>query len=609
MNLALLLVVLQAAARPSPPPQPESGPGGRTYAHARVEASGHGEGGESFWIFAPAEPAPETAPVVVFLHGWGGMDPAPYRVWIDHLVRRGNLVVYPRYQASLLTPPGDFLPNTIAAIRDALRLLGSKATKPDLEKVAAVGHSAGGHLAANLAAVAAAEKLPRVRAAMPVEPGTGGGRIPTSDLGKIPPETLVLLLVGVEDVEAGNEGAIEIWNGISQVPLANRDFTVVRSDRRGDPPLLADHYFPLAPEAGYASPRRVRRRPPGVDALDHLATWRVLDLVLEAAFSGKSLEAAISRPKLEMGRWSDGEPVVPIDILDEPPPLDPSAGFWSRRAGTVPPAAEEEPAADAEPPARGAPRVIRNLAYHEGADFDEDRHRLDLHLPAEGKDFPVILFLHGGAWTMGAKEWYGSSMANVARPFVEAGIGVAMANYRLSPAVRHPEHARDAARAFAWLRAHVAEYGGDPENLFLMGHSAGGHLAALLGVNDRFLEGVGASTSQIRGVIPVSGIFEIERGGPRFAFGTDPEARRDASPAAFAKGKHPPFFLTVGEFDMGNLRAQAERFRDALRAGGTTVEYLLQRGKGHVAAGTDFEKEGNEAAAAIVAFVKRNVRR
>jgi acetyl esterase/lipase len=298
-----------------------------------------------------------------------------------------------------------------------------------------------------------------------------------------------------------------------------------------------------------------------------------------------------------MGKWSDGSPVAPVEIRDEPPPLDRAEGFWSRRS---------RPTAAASRP---SPRVVRDLAYHEGPDFDEERHRLDLHLPAEGKDFPVILFLHGGAWSMGTKEWYGSSIANIAGPFVENGIAIAMANYRLSPAVRHPEHVRDAARAFAWLKAHAAEYGGDPEHLFLMGHSAGAHLAALLAVNGRFLEEVGASPAEVRGVIPVSGVYEIERAAPRYAFGTDPDELRDASPAAHASGKHPPFFVTVGEFDMRGLQGQAERFCDALRAGGTTVEYVLQTGKTHVTAATGFEDDGNETAAAIVAFVKRHSRR
>jgi acetyl esterase/lipase len=128
-------------------------------------------GGQEYWIFEPDSPRPRTAPVIVLLHGWGGMNPLYYGAWIDHLVKRGNIVIYPRYQASLLTPLKDFTPNTLAAVKDALgRLQTEKGhVSPELNKFAAVGHSMGGLLAANLAALAVESKLPRVRAVMSVE--------------------------------------------------------------------------------------------------------------------------------------------------------------------------------------------------------------------------------------------------------------------------------------------------------------------------------------------------------------------------------------------------------------------------------------------------------
>jgi pimeloyl-ACP methyl ester carboxylesterase len=111
--------------------------------------------------------------VVVLLHGWGGMNPLYYGAWIDHLVKRGNIVIYPRYQATLLTPLKDFTPNTLTAVKDALGRLQSEKghVSPELNKFAAVGHSMGGLLAANLAALAVESKLPRVQAVMSVEPG------------------------------------------------------------------------------------------------------------------------------------------------------------------------------------------------------------------------------------------------------------------------------------------------------------------------------------------------------------------------------------------------------------------------------------------------------
>ena len=122
---------------------------------------------------------------------------------IDHLVKRGNIVIYPRYQASLLSGIREFTPNTLAAIKDALSRLQTEPghIKPDLNKFATVGHSVGGILAANVAALASESGLPRVSAVMSVEPGITEEpiSIPLADLKKIPAETLLLTVAGDQD--------------------------------------------------------------------------------------------------------------------------------------------------------------------------------------------------------------------------------------------------------------------------------------------------------------------------------------------------------------------------------------------------------------------------
>ena len=163
---ALFAPPIVLAQNPTPPGQPASGPGGKQYAHASVTKNRYGKGGTEYWIFEPDQPKPATAPLVVFLHGWGGMNPMYYGAWIDHLVKRGNIVIYPRYQASLLTSIQEFTPNTLSAIKAALNVLQTEPghIKPDLNKFAAVGHSMGGLLAASVAALASDSGLPRVTA-------------------------------------------------------------------------------------------------------------------------------------------------------------------------------------------------------------------------------------------------------------------------------------------------------------------------------------------------------------------------------------------------------------------------------------------------------------
>ncbi|HKB15722.1 MAG TPA: alpha/beta hydrolase [Planctomycetota bacterium] len=244
-------------------------------------------------------------------------------------------------------------------------------------------------------------------------------------------------------------------------------------------------------------------------------------------------------------------------------------------------------------------RVVRDIAYFDGADADPVRHRLDLYLPDGEKGFPLLLFFHGGAWEFGRKE----VATHLGRALAARGVGVASANYRLSPDVRHPEHARDAARAFAWVKAHAVEHGADPKRLFAGGHSAGGHLASLLALDGRYLAAVGCSKADLRGAIAMSGPFELGRRGLDRVFSNDPAERRDAEPASHVGADQPPFLIVVAERDMANLRAQGERMRSRLAERGTPVEFLLAEGKTHVSEFAAIGTEGDAATEAIARFL------
>src|SRR5207237_10002694 len=154
-------------------------------------------------------------------------------------------------------------------------------------------------------------------------------------------------------------------------------------------------------------------------------------------------------------------------------------------------------------------------------------HKLDLYLPKDHKDFPVLLFVHGGAWTSGNKNLYGP----LGQRFASNGIGTVIINYRLSPAVQHPAHAQDVAKAFAWTHKNIGKHGGRADRIFLSGHSAGGHLVALLATDETYLKAHKLAISDIKGVLPLSGVYTIlpsklsER-----AFSKDLEACKDASP-------------------------------------------------------------------------------
>jgi acetyl esterase/lipase len=297
----------------------------------------YGHDAKSYWIYEPADPKPASAPVIIFLHGWSAMKPRPYEAWIDHIVRRGNIVIYPRYQDDLLTPLRSFMPNATAAIKSALRELQTgDHVRPDLDRVAMVGHSMGGAMTANLAAVAGREGLPVPKAIMPVEPGSHNKnhqfpQMPLENFSKIPAETLMILVTGDNDRQAGDVDARIIFCGTPQVPATNKNYVVLITDRHGEPALRASHYAPLAArnpppfdQRGVAELRDDDGRG-GInfwraDALDFYGTWKLFDALTDAAFYGTNREFALGNTPQQrfMGKWSDGTPVKELEVINHP---------------------------------------------------------------------------------------------------------------------------------------------------------------------------------------------------------------------------------------------------------------------------------------------------
>jgi len=261
--VAWLSFVSGVRAAPAPPAQPADGPGGRSYVHASMKQFGPYWANFSFWdnsrqyyIFEPADPAPESAPVVLFLHGWLSSKPDGYLEWIRHMVRKGYIVVWARYDA-FFRPFTTFADNAVETWAHALGRLQNRPWEnhvtPATDRLgqietAIVGHSAGGYLSAIVAARAADYRyaIPRPRAVVAIEPGALGW-IPYEDLGAIDPDTKFLVVIGDEDDAVCKATAQTIWSGIPQVPDAIRDFLVVMSENYGKPDLVASLWFPNTP--------------------------------------------------------------------------------------------------------------------------------------------------------------------------------------------------------------------------------------------------------------------------------------------------------------------------------------------------------------------------
>jgi pimeloyl-ACP methyl ester carboxylesterase len=315
------------ATAASPPGQPVNGPGGAAVTYPAVIATRHGDAPTGYWLFEPAtaagSPTSDPQPLVVFLHGFGALNPRAYRAWIDHIVERGAVVVYPDYQTPSVRDarPVTYLDNVVTAVQGALTQLALPGHTPiDLTRVAVVGHSEGGFLAANYAALADAKGAPVPGALMSVEPGgcRGCGKAPQrigpplADLGQISAGTLALVLVGQDDDLAAQDAAVPIWHGMTSVPLDHRDYVLVQSDDHGSPPLVANHFFPVTGAVAGA-----------VDALDWYGTWRLFDALTDCAFAHTDCDQALGGGVRQraMGTWSDGTPVAPLIITDDPSTL------------------------------------------------------------------------------------------------------------------------------------------------------------------------------------------------------------------------------------------------------------------------------------------------
>ncbi len=223
-----------------------------------------------------------------------------------------------------------------------------------------------------------------------------------------------------------------------------------------------------------------------------------------------------------------------------------------------------------------------------------DKHRLDLYLPRGKTNFPVMVFYHGGAWRMGDRSTY----ALVGYRMAKAGIGVAIPSYRLMPGSPHPAQIEDAAAAFAWVYKNIAQYGGDVSRLYLAGHSAGGHLAALLALDGRYLDKVGVPASAIRGVATMSGVYDV---------GTMKEfqnADDDPSPIHHVRADAPPFLITYCQWDYFGLPKQARDFAAALQKKFVAARLVYVPGQSHVSEIMNTIKDDDITARALIEFVR-----
>jgi len=244
-----------------------------------------------------------------------------------------------------------------------------------------------------------------------------------------------------------------------------------------------------------------------------------------------------------------------------------------------------------------------------------------VYSPPKAKNLPVVFWIHGGGWQGGDK----SEVYDKPKVFTGKGFILVSTNYRLLPNVDMATLTRDVAKSIRWVHDHIAEHGGDPKRLLIMGHSAGAQLAALLCTDERYLKEEGLSFAIIKGCVPVDGdtydipamieVAELRfrlhglplpKMGHRIKFGNDPAKHKDFSAVTHvAKNKGIPPFLILYVANHPDVTAQALRLGNVLKAADVPVTLFGAKDTTHTKINADLGKSDDPATAALFAFVEK----
>jgi acetyl esterase/lipase len=259
----------------------------------------------------------------------------------------------------------------------------------------------------------------------------------------------------------------------------------------------------------------------------------------------------------------------------------------------------------------GELRTLRDIAYKDDVisqtPYEQERCKLDLTLPADAKGFPTYVWFYGGGLKNGGKDLDSEYCAEIRASLARAGVAVVTPDYRLSPKVKYPAYVDDAAAAFAWTVKHIAAHGGDPRKVFIGGHSAGGYLALLVGMDPERLKPHGLTLGSVAGIAQVSGqVFNHytvrdERGQARYGITSD-----EAAPAFHIRKSLPPILTIYAQNDMLSRAEENMFFVTTLKAAGHTENYSLRvDDRDHGTVGHNLRNDDDPARLAILNFIAK----
>lgn len=230
--------------------------------------------------------------------------------------------------------------------------------------------------------------------------------------------------------------------------------------------------------------------------------------------------------------------------------------------------------------------VLNAVIPHNGYALHQDivygknlRQHLDIYVPDKASpSADVILFFYGGAWNKGSKDLY----RFVGQAFASKGYITVVADYRIYPEVYFPSFVEDGAQALVWVHQHIDRYGGNPNRVFLAGHSAGAHIAAMLTLNSQYIKAAGGKRSWIAGMIGLAGPYDflpLTDPEVRVVFSKTPEI--EGQPIHFVKPGMPPILLLTGDEDEDVEPKNTRNLAATLRQFGNPVSEKIYPGIAH----------------------------
>ena len=226
------------------------------------------------------------------------------------------------------------------------------------------------------------------------------------------------------------------------------------------------------------------------------------------------------------------------------------------------------------------PSDARGLQVGADIPFGSDpRQQLDIYAPADANGLPSVLFIYGGSWKNGSRKDY----AFAGRAIAARGYVVAVADYRLVPQVLYPDFVVDGALAVKWMGANIGRYGGNPRNLFVVGHSAGAYNAVMIALDPGIRARAGLRSNILRGAVGLAGPYDflpLDDDATISAFSEWPDPK-DTQPIYHVSASAPPMFLGHGADDTTVYPKNTKSLATKLRVAGAQVEEKYYAGIGH----------------------------